>query len=398
MGRFNFIDGLKSLVSSMTNDRNPINSNSIVSSRVLPNELRAIYKSGLGNKIIRVKAGYALKNELSFEDEQDGDFYKKKLSKHVKLASRFMLAFGRCIIVINERGADLSTPANSAPDNYKLEVFSGDMVTAYDSSLDLSNDRYMRPQMYTVRGFQFHHSRVIDFRYITPPEIDLPVYQYGGISEFELIYNQLVNDGIVERASAAIVDKNSSFFYKIKGFKEVLQSGNEADMLNFYRITENSRSIFGAGLIDGEDDVVTVNQTLTDLDKVDEITLRRLAMVTSIPMALLIGESVKGMNSTGETEKQVFNEMIEIIQEDYLLEPINELMTKLGKGEVSFPENQNQTPLDQVSFDKTVLENAVLLFNMGEDHGKYLLDKGVTEKDNFEEMFADDFDELTEEQ
>jgi hypothetical protein len=64
MGKFNFFDGLKSMISSMTNDRNPSNTNVIVAPRVSDSGLREIYKTGIGNKIVRTKSGYALKNDF----------------------------------------------------------------------------------------------------------------------------------------------------------------------------------------------------------------------------------------------------------------------------------------------------------------------------------------------
>ncbi|MCK5606285.1 DUF1073 domain-containing protein, partial [Candidatus Pacearchaeota archaeon] len=218
------------------------------------------------------------------------------------------------------------------------------------------------------------------------------IYQYGGVPEFELIYNQLVNDGVVERASATMIDRNSTLFYKVKGFKNSLQAKQESDILNFFSLTEKARNSMGAGLIDSEDDAFTVDQTLTNLDKVDQISLRRLAMVTSIPLALLVGENVKGLNSTGDTEKQVFNEGIEILQQDYYLDPVNELLLKLGKPPISFSESQNITPIEKIKYEGLALDNAKKMWEIGEDFGTYLEDRGVIEKDNFAEMFSDEAD------
>ena len=388
-----FYDGLKSLVSALINERNASAANEIVSHRVAYHELRAIFRTGLGNKIIRIKNGYALKEPFIFENPQDKDFYTKIAARAVKKAGSFMLGFGRGVIVINEIGADLSTPATGELGTYKLDVFSGDMVTAGIVSIDLKNRRYFQPETYSIRGHQFHYSRVVDFKYVEPAELDLPIYQYGGVPEFELIYNQLVNDGVVERASATMIDRNSTLFYKVKGFKNSLQAKQESDILNFFSLTEKARNSMGAGLIDAEDDAFTVDQTLTNLDKVDQISLRRLSMVTSIPLALLVGENVKGLNSTGDTEKQVFNEAIEILQQDYYLDPVNELLMKLGKPPISFSESQNITPIEKIKYEGLALDNAKKLWEMSEDFGQYLEERGIIAKDNFAEIFSDEGEE-----
>ena len=56
--------------------------------------------------------------------------------------------------------------------------------------------RYNQAQDYYVRGNKVDVSRVIDFTYVDPVDTDKGTYQYGGISEYELIYEQLINDGI----------------------------------------------------------------------------------------------------------------------------------------------------------------------------------------------------------
>ncbi len=387
-----FLDGLRSLVSNLVNTRNAGSANEVEANRVSDTQLRAVYRTGLGNKILRIKNGYALRESLAFESSAEKKNFQKNIRPAVKKAGSYMLGFGRAIVLINEPGADLSTPMCSAPDRYKLDVFSGDMVSVVSVDTDLASRRYNLPEFYSIRGYQLHYSRVVDFRYVEPPEFYLPTYRYGGIPEFELIYKQIINDGVVERAGATIIDKNSTLFYKVKGLKEALASKQEADILDFYSLTEKARSIFGAGLIDADDDVINIDQTLTNLDGVDQITLRRLAMVTGIPLAILVGESVRGMNSTGETEKQILNEMIETLQQDYYLAPINELLEKLGYLPVEFSEVQNITATEKIDFDTKAIENAKKLWEMGEDHGEYLESKGVIEKDDFSKFFEADDD------
>jgi hypothetical protein len=209
------------------------------------------------------------------------------------------------------------------------------------------------------------------------------------VAELELIYPQIINDGVVERAAGSLLETSSSLFYKVKGFKELLANGQEADLLSFHRMSETNRSIHGHGIVDAEDDVFAVQQSLTDLDKVDTISLRRLALVTGIPLAILVGESVQGLNATGETEKRIFLEMIEAFQTDYLESPINELMAKLGKGEAWFKQGDNQTPMEKALYESAIIDNAVKLMSIGEDSGKYLTEHDMIPVDDFEGIFPE---------
>ena len=386
-----FFDGISNVFNTLINRRNALSQN-IVTAKMLPYEQqRAIYRTGLGSKIVRLKAGYALNDTLQFENKKDATLYEAMLAKKVKKAVKFMLGFGRGIIVVHKNGDDLAKPLGKIDDHigYKLDVFSGDIVTVGTVSLDLRDDRYMKPLTYQVRGYPIHYTRVVDFTYVEPTEFDLPIYQYGGISEFELIYNQIVNDGIVERASANILERNSNWVYKIVGFKEMLRSKKDASLIDYISKVEDMRGMYGATVIDSEDSAESIAQTLTNLADVDQITLRRLSMVTGIPLAILVGESVKGLNSTGDTERESFQDMIENTQSDYLIDPIKHLCQRFGIDGVIFKENQGSTPKSRIEYEAKAIENAFKLYQMGEDHSKYLLDRDVVEPDDWAEYWAD---------
>lgn len=385
-----FQDGITNIVNQLANRRSAVNTNIVTAQRLSDSEARAMFRSGLGAKIISIKSGYALNETLQFSCGKDEELYKRRLQRAVKKASKFMLGFGRGIILLNERGADLSRPAVGKldPAKIKLDVFSGDMVTAFDVSIDLSSARYQKPSKYMVRGKAFHWTRVIDFTYYMPVELDLPTYQYGGISEFEMIHTQFINDGIVERASGTILEKNSTLVHKVAGFADAVRCGDDEYLINYYARLAELRGIYGDAVIDSADDMISVAQTLTNLDAVDNITIRRLALVTSIPVPMLVGESVQGLNSTGTQERQSFQDMVEALQFDYLEDPIRDLCSRFGIEDVCFKENQGGTATERVEFETKIIDNAIKLDSLGEDYRAYLEEHGVVKKDAWKELFA----------
>lgn len=384
-----FTDGLYDFLSNLTNRRNAMSRNSFVSSYLDVEELRAIYKSGTANKIFRIKTGSALTGTIEFKTTEQEETYNSKVAKAVKKACMFQLAFGRGIVVIHEEGADLEKPLkpNWNKGKYKLDVFSGDMITASDVSQDLSNPRYYKPTYYTVKSARIHWSRVSDFTYIEPVEFEAPSYRYGGISESEMIYDQLVNDGIIERSSASIVEKNSSFFYKIKGFKDLMLMGKEENLVKYVSAMEDNRSIYGAGIVDMDDEVTSISQALTNLKEVDDVSLRRLSLVTGIPVSWLVGENVKGLNSSGDNEEKIFDDMIQAYQEFYIIDPLNSLLERLGMDRITFKKEQANTPLEQANYEKVLLQNGLVLTQMGEDSNSYLMEKGVVKQDDLRGFF-----------
>ena len=385
-----FADGLVDFLNTYANTRNVENTNSFRTDRIDEYELREIFKHGLASKIYRIKTGYALNETLTFDTVEDEEFYTTRLAAVVKRAAQFQLGFGRGIVMIHNRGGDLSEPLPEViPEKALiLRAFSGDMINVGEVSFNLENDRDYKPLFYSVRGHRTHHSRIMDFSYYEPVEDDLSIYDYGGISEAELIYTQMINDGVVERATGAIVERNSTLFYKVKGFKQRLETKQHAPMLEYFRRLENSRSIYGAGLLDAEDEVISVAQNLTNLSEANDTTLRRLAMVTGIPLPMLIGENVKGLNSSGDTERQTFNDTITNYAQDYLLPVINSGMQRLGRGPVGWGGLQLNSPLERASFDEKILNNALRLAELGQDPQRYLEKHGVAEPDMFDDFFA----------
>jgi hypothetical protein len=382
--KFNFKDNLVNFFNGLVNSRNTTNTNGFANGgRIEYDELRAMYKKGIGSKIVRIKAGYALDDTLKFKSKEDELKYNKLLAKHVKIAAKYMVGFGRGMLVIVEdqtvRNLSLPLSLKNIGDESRIVEMAGDSVEVLCSNTtNILAPRYNKPDMYILNnGAHCHPSRVIDFTYFEPSPIEKRHYRFGGISEFEIAYEQFVADAIVQRATPAMLEKSSTLFYKIEGFREAMQSGQEQDALKYFSTLESARSIYGAGIIDSEDSVETISQNLTNLAESDQISLRRLAMVTGIPLAVLVGEAVRGLNATGDNEMKIFQDMIETLQSEYLLEPIKRLCAMFGIEDVEFAENQGETPLVRAEFDTKVIDNALKLWNMGENYQAYLEDKGV---------------------
>jgi len=373
-------DSVSSLSNQLINQRQAINVNRFEHKKLDRQELKEIFKAGVARRIYQIKAGYALKCEMKFEGGSgDEKFYKNKLAPIIKEVAEFQLGFGRGIIVVGNKGDDLSLPLDDSfvPATAKLYHFSGDMVSVGEAGRALDGERYYKPISYLVRGHAMHWTRVIDFTYVNPAEDDKPFYQYGGMPEAELIYNQLIADGIIQRSNATIIEKASTIFYKLVGFKNNLRTNQSGAMVAYFATLERLRGIYGAGIMDAEDSVESVSQQINGLKEMDDVSLRRLAMVTGIPVPMLVGENVKGLNSTGDTERQIFNEMLDQYRSDYLIRKINSLMILLGRGEVSFKQNQGYTPNEKAAYDRQVLENALMLQNLGEDSEDYLVKNGI---------------------
>lgn len=374
-----FRDGIKNFVNRLANSRNGRATNGFVSEPLHVQEMKAIYKTGIGNKIVRLKSGFAFDDSITFINDQDAVTFHDKLESECILATQYMLAYGRGVILVHHRGDNLAQPLGKVDaDSVILSTFSGDLVTVGNVSRDLQGGRYLKPESFNVEGEMVHHSRVIDFNYIKPPEREAAIYRYGGISEYELIYNQLINDGIIERASSAIVEKSSTFVMKVEGFKDALSAGDESALVEYFANVENIRSMYGSLIMDSADSAESVTQQLSNLDTINEASLRRLAMVTGIPLTYLVGEAVRGLNASGDHERDAMLDMIQQLQKSYLTSPVWRLCDLLGLGVRTWADDQGVTDRDRAEHEAKIIANAKLLWEMGEDHSKYLADRNIT--------------------
>jgi hypothetical protein len=370
----NFYDGIASLTNSLINKRSHSSNNVIVSSRVSWEELRAMYESGIGQKILGLKIGAALDDTLIFANKDDESFYNNRLAQHVKLAAKFMLAFGRGLLVMYRPGADLSKPMQGDFDvnTLRYQVFSGDIVYIHKVNYDLASPDYFKPTSYFVRDYEVHPSWVVDFTYIKPVEFRAAAYFFGGISEFQLIRDAVINDQIISRAIPRILETSSTIFYKLQGFRSLMSAEMEGEVVKYFGALENMRSIYGAGIADKDDDIISLAQSVTNLADVDMISIRRLAMVSNIPVSALI-------------EENIFYRAIRNLQSDYLLDRINRLLRMHGMDPASFDDNQSPSPTETAQYEAAIINNAVSLHNMNENYSEYLRDKGILQQD------ADDF-------
>lgn len=367
-------DSIKSLINGLKNKRKTTSANIAQSESVLDFETcYALWQSAIGRKVVNIKSQYPLNNTIQFESEEQEKFYKRNLEQYIRRAGQYMLAYGRGVVVVVSKDDPLNSPLMKSSKSKKmLRVFSKQVVSVSDVDKDWYSDRFMQPKSYFVNGEEVHHSRVIDFSYIRLPDQKQAEAQYGGVSEFQFIYQQLINDNVVSDSSASILEKSANMFYKIKDFKRLSMNKQAGDIIDYIGAMEDVRGIYGAGIVDAEDDVINVSQSISNIQEADTISLRRIALGTSIPMAWLVGESAGGLNSTGKIESEAYQSMIEEMQQSYYLTNINKLMRIFNSNDIEFKDNQAISPEEKIKYETQAINNAQVLWSIGQDENKYL--------------------------
>ncbi len=70
-------------------------------------------------------------------------------------------------------------------------------------------------------------------------------------------------------------------------------------------------------------------------------------------------------------------------------------MSLCGRGQVWFKDNQGETPVERVRYEKEAIQNALILYQLGEDYRKYLEEKNITVPDAWDKVFPSVDDDLT---
>ena len=97
------------------------------------------------------------------------------------------------------------------------------------------------------------------------------------------------------------------------------------------------------------------------------MSLRRLAMVTRIPLPMLVGEAVQGLNSSGNVEIMAFDDMIKQIQHRFLYAPMRKLFDAIGVGKFDFKLNFRDNTTEILQQEQQILQNALLMQDFGMD-------------------------------
>ena len=391
----NFKDGLTSLNNTLQR-RSAMSTNKITSTRLTTTDLNEIYKNGIGNRIVSIKSNTALKEGFIFDDETKEDVFNDKVLPAIATAMTYQLAFGRGVIIIIEKNKPLTAPLSKNIDindsDVWLKTFSAADITATNPNLNLNAINYNQAQNYFARGNSVHISRVIDFTYIEPIDIDKGTYQYGGISEFELIYEQLVNDGIVQRASANILERSSIPYTKKNGYNDLLNSKNEAPLLKYFSALEETKNILGMMIIDSADEVGVMTQALSGLSDADNIATSRISLVTGIPALVLLGKSPSGLGNGKDGELELFYTTISNYFKKYCFSDITMLCKKLNIGRVTPKKPKEMSAKEEVDFETIAIDNAIKMRDLGEDYQAYLKSKGIEldEVSSVSNIFSDD--------
>ena len=177
---------------------------------------------------------------------------------------------------------------------------------------DPASLRFYEPEYYVIGKQRYHRSHLCVYIPHPVPDAIKPMYQYGGKSVPQLIYERVYASERTANEAPQLVQTKRLVVFKTDAGSFWSNLTKSVERLLSW--TEN-RDNYGAMVCDKESEDITQQDTgLADLDTTIMTQYQLVASIAEVPATKMLGTTPKGFNSTGESEAEDYRIMLESIQ------------------------------------------------------------------------------------
>jgi hypothetical protein len=269
----------------------------------------------------------------------------------IKDTIRWARLFGGAIAIMLIDGQDTATQLRV--DTITKDQFKGllvldrwvawanlnDLVT--DLGPDLGKPRYydIPAGMPGVPPMKVHHSRCIRLEGHELPYFQKWAENGWGASIIEVLYDRLVAFDSTTQGTAQLVYRAHLRTMKVQKLREIIASGGppmeallaQMEMVRRFQVNE------GLTLLDANDEFESFQYAFGGLNDVLEAFGDQLCGALKIPRTRLFGESPGGLNSTGDSDMQMYEQDIASEQNSKLRRPLNTLLQVVHRSVLGRP-------------------------------------------------------------
>jgi hypothetical protein len=321
----------------------------------------------LVNKTLVVPAEDAVRNWFDIATDNDEEIEDEDIAKLIKLDKKYKLfknlmeaeinrrRFGFRLVIYNVESEDKDyyrKPFNidgvkqgsykgmSQVDPSWISPLLNPEAAANPASMD-----FYEPTWWQISGTAYHKSHLEIIRYVQPPDILKPTYQYGGIPLVQLILERVyAAERTANEAPMLVQTKRLNVLHTDLAGVTANQKGFTERIQQWIGFRDN----YGVNVVGHEDVVDQLDTTLNDLDEVIMTQYQLVAAVSGVPATKLLGTSPKGFNATGLYERENYHESLESIQK--ILTPIIDHHHKLViKSEMGGALSKSEKPFEVVT-------------------------------------------------
>lgn len=373
MGLKSFIaDRLANVMSGLGTTVDRRTSASYVFNAWTPEQAEAGYRtSWLVRKIVDIPALDMTRERRAWQAKatkiEDLEQLEGKLQLWPKLQRALILArlYGGAGIILGDGASDPMQPLDVErvkKDGLRyLRVLPSHLLPAGPQRLDPEDEFVDKPEYFTLatglsRQTKLHPSRVVEF--IGQPAPEGSLYKNGqswfwGDPIMQSVGQAVMNADLAQDGFAALIDEAKLDILKMPDLTDIASTAEgETLITNRLSATMLGKSTWRALLLDKEDEW---QQRQINWSGIPDIILTFLNVVSGaadIPVTRLLGQSPKGLASTGEGEERDYHAMIAAKQGEILtpaLERIDELLIRSALGSKPSDVYFEYNPLGELS-------------------------------------------------
>lgn len=200
---------------------------------------------------------------------------------------------------------------------------------------DITDPSFGLPKYYEVTSVnegiieKVHHSRIIRLPGRKLPHYENEAEQLWGASEVEHIYDELVKRDNTSANISALIFQANLLVNKVEGLDQILAVGDiqgQNDLYNVKKAQNEMRNNNSMMVVGKEEGVEQMQYTFSGINDIYESFMLDLSGAADIPVTRLFGRSPAGMNATGESDMQMYYDMINQQQESYLRPILDQLL------------------------------------------------------------------------
>ncbi|MEE6030443.1 phage portal protein [Avibacterium paragallinarum] len=340
---------------------------------------------GLAARVVDMPADAAISRSVEIEGDEDKAIFNEldrlKILPALADMVRWSRLFGGSVmLLLTDDGAKLSEPLNINKLNRIDEVRVFDLSQISPTTrryLDPRRTNYGRFETYrlnigAVNGslesqVEIHESRLLFMGGDPMPERLKNGLHWIGRSMVKTAYQKIRDYQKSLTWSSLILERKQQAVHKMKGLALAIGNGLEDQIRERINLVERGRNLLNGVAVDFEDDYTILNADLNGIiDVLDEFKIAISADV-NIPVAILFGQSAKGMNATGKSDFESYYDLIEGIQQHKIkpvLEQLIELImrqkhiTPFENWQIHFPSLNTPTDKEQAEARKLNAEAA----------------------------------------
>jgi phage-related protein (TIGR01555 family) len=277
------------------------------------------------------RAGFKVEG-ISEENKKrlESDLESLDLKRKMREAVTFARLYGGAAIVFGlNDGQILSQPLNKARIKAVefLRVYDRHQISEYERETNPRNPNYGQVKLWAItpsRGMMYlvHHTRMQFFDGEILPNQIREQNNGWGKSVLQDCYDEVLRVTGSHDFTLQVLNRIQQAIHGMKNLASTLaQPGGEAIVAKRLQTVDMTRGVLNTIVIDSEETYTIETQSLSGIKDVLKEFVALLAAVSGYP-AFVLGQSLGGLNSTGDKEAKVWYEKIESEQNFVLRKPL----------------------------------------------------------------------------